>query len=239
MELADGLVQVLDVLRHRGRGDGLPRLFDYQGLAPFLDAHLLEEHVHDYEHHDGEKHGVIFYLVNFKYDETLVEEVHVQVGVQRCLQLAAPVELLEDGCEVVYVECYFLQGSDLRDALHGELVVGVEGKFPDLQPPFLLLHAVYLLVYLDKHGILVQLLAVFLHDMCGVFPFGLRGGLVAHEDHKRTALADELHAPNFRGEQQGAAFRHLRRILGVYQAVNIFHLMVVLLVIVIHLGVYK
>ena len=108
VELADGLVQVLDVLGHRGRGDGLPRLFDNQSLAPLLDAHLLEEHVHDDEYHDGEKHGVILYLVNFKYDETLVEEVNVQVGVQRRFQLAAPVELLEDGGEVMYVECYFL-----------------------------------------------------------------------------------------------------------------------------------
>ena len=239
VELADGLVQVLDVLGHRGRGDGLPRLFDNQGLAPLLDAHLLEEHVHDYEHHDGEKHGVIFYLVNFKYDETLVEEVHVQVGVQRRFQLAAPVELFEDGGEAVYVEIDFLQRGYLRDALHGELVVGVEGEFPDLQPPFLLLHAVYLPVYFHQHGVLIKLLAVFLHDMCGVFPFRFRGGLVAYEGHERTALTDELHAPDFRGEQQGAAFRHLRRILGVYQAVDVLHLMVVLLVVVIHLGVYK
>ena len=97
-----------------GEAMAFPRLFDYQGLAPFLDAHFLEEHVHDDEHHDGEKYRVIFYLVDFEYDETLVEEVNIQVGVQRRLQLAAPVELLEDGCEVVYVECYFLQGSDLR-----------------------------------------------------------------------------------------------------------------------------
>ena len=239
VELADGLVQVLDVLRHRGRGDGLPRLFDYQGLAPFLDAHLLEEHVHDDEHHDGEKHGVVLYLVNFKDDETLIEEVHVQVGVQRRLQFAAPVELLEDGGEAVYVERDFLQGGDLRDALHGELVVGVEGQLPDLQPPFLFLHAVYLPVNPHQHGVLVKLPAVFLHDMCGVFPFRLRGGLVAHEGHERTTLADELHAPDFRGEQQGAAFRHLRRLLGVYQAVDVLHLVVVLLVVVVHPGVYE
>ena len=239
MELADGLVQVLDVLGHRGRGDGLPRLFDNQGLAPLLDAHLLEEHVHDDEHHDGEKHGVVLYLVNFKDDETLIEEVHVQIGVQRRFQLAAPVELLEDGGKAVYVEIDFLQGGDLRDALHGKLVVRVEGEFPDLQPPFLFLHAVYLPVYPHQHGVLVKLPAVFLHDMCGVFPFGLRGGLVAYEGHERTALADEFHAPDFRGEQQGAAFRHFRLVIGVYQAVNIFHLVVVLLVVVLHLGIYK
>ena len=124
-------------------------------------------------------------------------------------------------------------------AFQRELVIGVEGQLPDFQPPFLLLHAVYLLVYLHQHGVLVKLLAVFLHDMCGVFPFRFRGGLVAYEGHERTALADELHAPDLRGEQQGAVFRYLRLVLGVYQAVDVLHLVVVLLVVIIHLGVYK
>ena len=178
VELPDGLIQVLDVLRHRGRGDGLPRLFDYQGLAPFLDAHFLEEHVHDDEHHDGEKHGVVLYLVNFKYNETLVEEIHVQVGVQRRLQLAAPVELLEDGGEVTDAEPYLLLCRYLRDALQRELVVGVEGQFTDFQALLLFLHAVYPLLYPDEHGVLVQFLAVFLHDARGVFLLRFGGGPV-------------------------------------------------------------
>ena len=46
-EFTGGLVQILDVLCHHGRCDGFPRLLDDEHLAVFLDAHLLQKHVHD------------------------------------------------------------------------------------------------------------------------------------------------------------------------------------------------
>ena len=53
-ELTGGLVEILDVLCHHGRGDGLPCLLDDQALAVLLDAHLLDEGVHDDERHQRE-----------------------------------------------------------------------------------------------------------------------------------------------------------------------------------------
>ena len=46
-EFTGGLVQILDVLCHHGRCDGFPRLLDDEHLAVFLDAHLLQKHIHD------------------------------------------------------------------------------------------------------------------------------------------------------------------------------------------------
>ena len=181
VELADGLIKVLDVLRHGGRGNRFPCLFDYQCLASFLDAHLLQEHVHDNQHHDREKHGVILDFVNFKDDKPLVKEVHVQVGVQRGFQLAAPVELFQDGCKVTDVETDFLQRGDLRDALQGKLIVGIEGKLLDLQPPFLFFHVVDLLLYLNQHGIVIQFFLVGLNDAEGTFLLGWGCRLVIHK----------------------------------------------------------
>ena len=53
-ELSGGLVEVLDVLGHHRRGYGLPGFFNDQHLAVLLDAHLLDEHVHDDERHQRE-----------------------------------------------------------------------------------------------------------------------------------------------------------------------------------------
>ena len=216
-----------------------PRLFDDQGLAPLLDAHLLQEHVHDDEHHDGEKHGVVLYLVDFEDDEALVEEVHAHVGVERGLQLAAPVELLEDGREVSDAEVYLFERHYLGDALQRELVVGVEGQLPDFQAALLLLHTAYLSVYADEHGVLVQFLAVFLHDARGVFLLGLRGGAVAHEGQERAALPDEFDTPYLRGERRQQGRPLIRRLLCAYHPVDVSHLAVVPVVVVLYLGVDK
>ena len=205
-------------------------------LAPLLDAHLLEEHVHDDEHHDGEKHGVILYLVNFKYDETFVEEVNVHVGVQRRLQLAAPVELFEYGGEVADVEAHFLQRGDLRYALQGELVVGVEGEFPHFQPAFLFLHAVNLPVNLHQHGVLVQLFLELFKDCQGVALFRFGGRVVPYEGDERTALADELQAAGLRGKQQAAAPAWGFGFLCVNLSVDVLHAVRVPLIVVLHLG---
>ena len=189
MELADGLVEILDVLGH-GRGrDGLPRFFDDQCLAPFLDAHLLQEHVHDDQHNDGEKHGVILYLVDFKDDEPLVKEVHVHVGVQRGLQLSAPVELFQDGGEIMDIEADLVHGHNLGDTLQRELVIGVEGQLPDFQPAPLLLDMPYLPVRLHQLCVLVEFLLVLLYDGKGAFPLSFAGGPVPCQRKQGTALS--------------------------------------------------
>ena len=94
VELSHRLVEVLDVLCHGRRGDGFPRFLDDEGLAAFLDAHLLKEHVHDDEHDDGKQHGVVLDLVDLEDDELLVKEAGINVVVQRVLELTALIELL-------------------------------------------------------------------------------------------------------------------------------------------------
>ena len=131
MKLADGLIKVLDVFRHGGRSNRLPRFLDDECLTSFLDAHLLQEHVHDNQDNYREKHGVIFNLVNLEDNELLIEEVHIQIGVQGHFQFAAPVELLQDSCEVPDVELNLLLCHDLRYAFQCKLIVGIEGQFPD------------------------------------------------------------------------------------------------------------
>jgi len=149
------------------------------------------------------KTGSSFILSIVEDDETLVEEARVLLGVGfafvllarhsadfvcpllllrssvECeLQLAATVELLEQGCEVADVEPDFLHRGDLRDALEGELVVGVETQLLHFQPAFLLLDAAYLLVNLDEHGTLVKFLAVAFEYAHGSLAFWLRCRLV-------------------------------------------------------------
>ena len=126
VELSYRFVQIFDVFRHGGRSNRLPRFLNNQRLASFLDAHLLQEHVHDNQDNYRKKHGVIFNLVNLEDDELLIEEVHIQIGVQGHLQFAAPVELLQDSCEVTDVELNLLLCHDLRNAFQCKLIVGIE-----------------------------------------------------------------------------------------------------------------
>ena len=81
MELSDRFVQIFDVFRHGGRSNRLPRFLNDECLASFLDAHLLQEHIHDNQDNYREKYGVIFNLVNLEDNELLIEEVYVQIGV--------------------------------------------------------------------------------------------------------------------------------------------------------------
>ena len=69
----------------------------------------MQEYVHDDQHHNGEKHGVILNLVDFKDDELLIKQVGIQVGVERHFQFSAPVKLFQDGSEVTNGEVDFLQ----------------------------------------------------------------------------------------------------------------------------------
>ena len=125
-----------------------PCFLDYQCLAPLLDTHLLKEHVHDYQHHDREKHGIILYLINFKDDEPLIEKIGIPIGVECHVQFTTPVELFQDSREVTDGEVNFLQRHDLRNALQGELIIGIKGEFTHFELPLLNFQMVYLPVYL-------------------------------------------------------------------------------------------
>ena len=156
MELTYSLVQVFDILGHGRGGDGLPCLFDDQGLSSLLDTHLLQEYVHDDEHHNGEEHRVILDLVNLEDDELLVKERIIHVVVQRVFQFTAPVELFEDGREVVDVKRNFLFRHDLRNAFQSKLVIGIERQSRHLHLSALCLHLVNLLLDADEVFVLNQ-----------------------------------------------------------------------------------
>ena len=178
MELPDRFIEVLDILCHRRRSDSFPRFLDYQCLATFLDTHLLKEYVHDYQHHDREKHGIILYFINLKDDEPFIKEVYIQVGVQRGSQLATPVKLLQDGGEVPDAETDFLLRGDLRDALQGKLIVGVEGQFLYPEPAFLYFQVINLFLNLYQERVFIEFLLEFLHNAQGTLPFCLSSPLV-------------------------------------------------------------
>ena len=101
----DGLVHIFQVFAHARRGKGFPSLLAYQHLPhPFQAAQLVDEGFHDDDRHYGEQLGVIFYTVNFKYDEPLVQQVDVLFRVQQEVVATALVILPERGQEVVDVE---------------------------------------------------------------------------------------------------------------------------------------
>lgn len=106
-------------------------------------------------------------------------------------QFASPVELLQDGSEVADVELNLLLCHDLRNTFQSKLVIGVEGQFPDFQSAFLFLNVVYLLVYLDKHGVVVEFLLVVLDNLQGTFLFPFAGSFILGKGIERTALAEQ------------------------------------------------
>ena len=101
----DGFVHIFQVFAHARRGKGFPSLLADQHLPhPFQAAQLVDEGFHDDDRNHGEQLGVIFYTVNFKYDEPLVQQVDVLVRVQQEVVATALVILPERGQEVVDVE---------------------------------------------------------------------------------------------------------------------------------------
>ena len=190
----------------------------------------------------GEKHGVIFYLVDFKDDEPLIEEVGVPIGIERHFQLSAPVKLFQDGGEVADGETDFLQRRDLGDALQGELVIGIKGEFTHFELPLLNFQMVYLPVYLGQHGVLVQFQLKLLHNPQGAFPFGWGGSRIMGKRVQGAALAQEFMAAGFRGQHQRTTFRFFglfRRFLFVNQPVDVLHFVVILLMVALHPGGYQ
>ena len=94
-ELSGGLVQVFDVFRHHGRGDGLPCLLDDEHLSVLLDAHLLQEHVHDDECHQWKEQWIILDTVDFENDEGLIKQTAVHILIQRHIVAASFIEVFQ------------------------------------------------------------------------------------------------------------------------------------------------
>ena len=61
----------------------------------------------------------------------------------------------------MYIETDFLQLCNLRNALQGKLIIGIEREFLNLQPALLFLHVVNLPVYLNQHGIVIKFPFIF------------------------------------------------------------------------------
>ena len=151
--LSGGLIEVFYIVGHHWGGDGFPCFLDNQAFPAFLDSHLLGEHIHDDEHDDREEDWIVLYLVYLENDELLIKQAAVQVIVQDILLLSSLVERFEDGGEVIDVELDMLLVQNLRDALQGKLIVGVEGEFLYFQ---LFLLSLYLFqLALDAHEIVV------------------------------------------------------------------------------------
>ena len=150
MKLPHRLVEILDILCHCGRGYRFPRFFNDECFASFLDTHFLEKDIHDNQHDDREQQRVILYLVNLKDDELLLKQRLFEVIVERMLQFAAPIELFENGREVVNIKHNLLVGHQLRYAFHGKFIISIEGQGsdPHFFPP--VFHPVNLLFYALK-----------------------------------------------------------------------------------------
>ena len=127
----------------------------------------------------------------------------------------------------------------MRNAFQGKLVVGIEGQFPDFQSAFLFLDVVYLLVYLDKHGVVVELLLVVLDNLQGTFLFAFAGSFILGKGKERTALAEQLESSGFCRKHECPAFRLLVHLGFSDLGINVFHAMRELVIIFFHLGGYE
>ena len=124
----------------------------------------------------------------------------------------------------------------MRNAFQCKLIVRVEGQFPDFQSAFLFLDVVYLLVYLDKHGVVVEFLLVVLDYLQGTFLFAFTGSFILGKGKKRTALAEQLESPGFCRKHECPAFCLLVHFGFSDLGINVFHAMGELVVVFFHLG---
>ena len=120
-------VHKFNVLRHQRAGDGFPCFLDDKDFAVLLDAHFLQENIHDNQRDQRKKQRVIFYAVDFEDHERLVEQRAVHVLVQRFFVVAAQIEVLHHiaVCREVDARDTVLL-TDIRDALHGIFIERVE-----------------------------------------------------------------------------------------------------------------
>ena len=94
-EFSGGLIQIFYVFRHHGRGNGLPCLLDDEHLSVLLDAHLLQEHVHDDECHQWKEQWIILDTVDFEDDKGLVKQTAVHILIQRHIMAASFIEIFQ------------------------------------------------------------------------------------------------------------------------------------------------
>ena len=68
--LADGLVEILDIVCHIGRRNRFPRLFNKDHFPHALQpSHLVDEGLHDDDRHHGEEVFVVLHRVDFEDDK--------------------------------------------------------------------------------------------------------------------------------------------------------------------------
>ena len=126
MKLTNGLEKKLEVGCHSRSGHSLPCLFNDDGLTSFLQSHLLKEDVHNYHDNDREKNVIVLNLIHLEDNKLLVKECFIGIVVQRLLQLATLVKAAQNSREVLDAEVNVLITADLRDALQGKLIEGIE-----------------------------------------------------------------------------------------------------------------
>ena len=95
---------------------------------------------------------------------------------------------------------------------------------------------VYLLVYLDKHGVVVEFLLVVLDNLQGTFLFAFAGSFILGKGIERTALAEQLESPGFCRKHECSAFRLLVHFGFSDLGINVFHAVGELVVVFFHLG---
>ena len=95
---------------------------------------------------------------------------------------------------------------------------------------------VYLLVYLDKHGVVVEFLLVVLDNLQGTFLFAFTGSFILGKGKKRTALAEQLESPGFCRKHECPAFCLLVHFGFSDLGINVFHAVGELVVVFFHLG---
>jgi len=96
-ELTGGLVHKLDVFRHERTGNGLPSLFNDKDFTVLLDAHFLQEHVHDNQCDNWKQFLVFLDGIHFKDDECLVKQCRIHILIENLLIRASLVERLQHG----------------------------------------------------------------------------------------------------------------------------------------------
>ena len=81
----------------------------------------------------------------------------------------------------MYIETDFLQLCNLRNALQGKLIIGIEREFLNLQPALLFLHVVNLPVYLNQHGIVIKFPFIFFDNGKCTFLFRFCGRFIINQ----------------------------------------------------------
>ena len=137
-------IEILDIARHHRCGYGFPCLFNNQTLSALLDSHFLREHIHDDQHNDREENRVILHLVYLEDDELFIKQRSIQVIIQNMRSFSTFIEWLENGGKIMDSKLYLLLNDKLRYSHQGELIIGIEGKFRNLETSFLALNLINL-----------------------------------------------------------------------------------------------